>query len=52
MGVKAEELAADALALLKEMDDEERLVVFRRFCGHCGTAQPEDGPRCQCWNDE
>ena len=34
--------------LLDELDGDERLEVFSKYCVECG----DKDPRCQCWNDE
>jgi len=41
-----------AMRSLLSLTDEERMRVFELFCTHCGRIQPEDGRKCQCWNDE
>jgi hypothetical protein len=35
-------------------DPRQRLIDLVRsaYCLHCGTTQPKEGRRCQCWNDE
>lgn len=34
--------------LVRAMEPEDRLSLFRQFCPDCGTANPS----CQCGNDE
>jgi len=36
------------VTLLKTLEPEERIEVFRDFCAYCGKMDPE----CPCWNDE
>ncbi len=38
---------ANVTALLEDLTPEQRLLVFSRFCTHCGS----NNPKCQCWND-
>ena len=38
----------EALKMLKEMTDEERLDLFTEFCPHCGSVDPN----CVCMKDE
>lgn len=53
-------ISADDSALAKEnaeqaiiegllkLTDDERLLIFSKFCTSCG----DHNPKCQCWNDE
>ncbi len=36
-----------AIERLRSMTEETRLEVFREFCAHCGT----EDPNCRCWDD-
>lgn len=38
----------EAVKLLKEMTDDERLDLFTEFCRHCGAVDPE----CTCMRDD
>lgn len=38
----------NAVAILNDLSEDERLQVFAYFCDGCGS----DDPTCQCWNDE
>ena len=37
---------------LMALTGEQRLEIFSKFCMSCGRVEPDDGPRCQCGNDE
>ena len=37
---------------MKDLTDDERRAILRRFCSECGRPQPSKGRQCQCWNDD
>jgi hypothetical protein len=37
-----------AMDILVDLNEDERMEIFNKFCKHCGS----DNPNCQCWNDE
>ena len=38
---------ADAVNELLKLTQEQRKVVFSKFCTHCGDVDP----KCWCWDD-